>query len=184
MVVDNVLYLKAQDDRPDEAERERRIAVDNVVRANVLQVHVLLLQEEQRLVDVLQAVDAHFATRRSRQPLARQDLEQSDEQAAVAQVYVHVVALVVADADEVRVDPLGEGLLLHVFALVGQHLDARALEQARRAVAAVEVDLVDGGRRWRRCLLLLLLIGSRVGRTDTVCVAVGAIGAVRQCYWR
>ena len=54
-------YLEAEDDGPDEAEGEAVVAVDDVVGAHVLQVHLLLLEELQGLVHVLQAVDPHAA---------------------------------------------------------------------------------------------------------------------------
>lgn len=54
-------HLEAQDDGPDEAQREAVVPVDDVVGAHVLQVDPLLLQELQGLVHVLQAVDAHPA---------------------------------------------------------------------------------------------------------------------------
>jgi hypothetical protein len=53
--------LEAQDDGPNETERQARVAVDDVVGAHVLQMHALLEQEAQRLVHVLQAVDPHLA---------------------------------------------------------------------------------------------------------------------------
>ena len=56
-----VAHLEAEDDGPDEAQREALVAVDDVVGAHVLQVDALLLEELQRLVHVLQAVDAHAA---------------------------------------------------------------------------------------------------------------------------
>lgn len=52
-------YLEAKDDGPDEAKGEAVVAVDDVVRADVLQVDPLLLEELQGLVHVLQAVDTH-----------------------------------------------------------------------------------------------------------------------------
>lgn len=53
--------LEAQDDGPDEAQRQPVAAVHDVVGAHILQMHALLLEELQRLVRVLQAVDAHPA---------------------------------------------------------------------------------------------------------------------------
>ena len=57
-------YLEAEDDGPDEAKGEAVVAVHDVVGADVLQVHPLLLEELQRLVHVLQGVDPHPAPRR------------------------------------------------------------------------------------------------------------------------
>ena len=54
-------YLEAEDDGPDEAQREAVVSVHDVVGAHVLQVDPLLLQELQSLVHVLQAVDPHPA---------------------------------------------------------------------------------------------------------------------------
>ena len=145
----NDLNLKPQDNRPDETQSQRAIAVDDIVSANVLQVHVLLLQEQQRLVNILQTVDPHLAARWPRQPLRRQDLEQTQEDAAVAQVNVQVLdaAVAVAGADEVGVDPFCECFLLDELTLDGEHLDAGALEQARRTVAVVELVVLDTAAR-------------------------------------
>ena len=38
---DDLLDLEAQDDGPDEAERQRRAAVDNVLGTDVLKLHLL-----------------------------------------------------------------------------------------------------------------------------------------------
>lgn len=59
-------YLEPQDDGPDETQVQSRVAVDDVVRAHVLQMHALLSQELQRFVNVFQAVDTHLAFRRTR----------------------------------------------------------------------------------------------------------------------
>ena len=53
--------LEAEDYGPDETQGESVVAVDDVVGAHVLQVHLLLLEELQGLVHVLQAVDTHAA---------------------------------------------------------------------------------------------------------------------------
>lgn len=54
-------YLEAEDDGPDEAQRQAVVPVHDVVGAHVLQVDPLLLQELQSLVHVLQTVDPHPA---------------------------------------------------------------------------------------------------------------------------
>ena len=54
-------HLESEDDGPDEAEREPGVAVDDIVRPQVLQMDPLLAQELQRLLHILQAVDAHLA---------------------------------------------------------------------------------------------------------------------------
>ena len=59
----DVLDLEAQNYRPDETEGEPRIAVDDVVRAHVLEMDALLAQELQRLVHVLETVNPHLALR-------------------------------------------------------------------------------------------------------------------------
>ncbi len=59
-------YLEAEDDGPDEAEREARVPVHDVVRTHVFQMHPLLVEEHQRLVHVLQAVNSHLALGRPR----------------------------------------------------------------------------------------------------------------------
>ena len=55
------LDLESKDDCPDETECEPGRSVDNVVGAHVLQVDPLLVEEAQRLVHILQAVDPHLA---------------------------------------------------------------------------------------------------------------------------
>lgn len=55
------MNLEAKDDGPDETEDETMVAVDDVVGAHVLQMDPLLLEELQRLVHILQAVDTHSA---------------------------------------------------------------------------------------------------------------------------
>ena len=57
----DLLNLEPQDDRPDETEREPRVAVDNVVGTEVLQVDALLVEEGKGFVHVFQAVNAHFS---------------------------------------------------------------------------------------------------------------------------
>lgn len=57
--------LEAEDDGPDEAERETMVAIDDVMGAHVLQVDALLLEELQGFVHVLQTVDSHSALRGS-----------------------------------------------------------------------------------------------------------------------
>lgn len=57
------MHLEAEDDGPDESERESVVAVDDVMWPHVLQVHPLLLEELQGFVHVLQAVDTHAALR-------------------------------------------------------------------------------------------------------------------------
>lgn len=52
-------HLEAQDDCPDKAQHQTVIAINNVMRAHVLQVYPLLLEKLQGLVHILQAVDPH-----------------------------------------------------------------------------------------------------------------------------
>ena len=54
-------YLESKDDGPHQPEGQAVVPVHNVMRAHIFQVHFLLLQELQRLVHVLQAVDPHAA---------------------------------------------------------------------------------------------------------------------------
>ena len=61
-------YLEAEDDGPDESQRQSVVSVHNVVGAHVLQVNPLLLQELQSLVHVLQTVNTHPAFGRLRLP--------------------------------------------------------------------------------------------------------------------
>ena len=57
----DLLDLEPEDDGPDETEGESGVSADDVVSAYVLEVDPLLVQEGERLVDVLQAVNAHLA---------------------------------------------------------------------------------------------------------------------------
>jgi hypothetical protein len=57
----DLLDLELEDDGPDETEGESRVSADDVVSAYVLEVDPLLVQEGERLVDGLQAVNAHLA---------------------------------------------------------------------------------------------------------------------------
>ena len=61
----DLLNLEPQDDGPDEAEGEPGVSINDVVCAHVFQVHALLVQEGERLVHVLQAVNSHFALGRA-----------------------------------------------------------------------------------------------------------------------
>lgn len=54
-------YLKSKDDGPDQPEGQTVVSIHNVMGAHVFQVHFLLLQELQRFVHILQAVDPHAA---------------------------------------------------------------------------------------------------------------------------
>lgn len=56
-------HLEAQDDGPDQPQGQPVVPIHDVMRAHVLQVHALLLQELQRLVHVLQRVDPHATAR-------------------------------------------------------------------------------------------------------------------------
>ncbi len=62
--IQKMLYLEAEDDGPDESERESVVSVHDIMWPHVLQMHALLLEELQGLVHVLQAVDSHAALRR------------------------------------------------------------------------------------------------------------------------
>lgn len=52
-------HLEAQDDSPDEAQHQAVIAINNVMRPHVLQMHTLLLEKLQGFVHILQAVNSH-----------------------------------------------------------------------------------------------------------------------------
>lgn len=58
-------HLEAQDDGPDQPQGQPVVPVHNVMRAHVLQVHTLLLQELQCLVHVFKRVDPHATARGS-----------------------------------------------------------------------------------------------------------------------
>ena len=58
--------LESKDNGPDESKRESWVSVDDVVWSEVLKMNVLISKELQRLLHVLQAVDAHLASRRFR----------------------------------------------------------------------------------------------------------------------
>ena len=57
----DLLDLEPENDGPDETEGEPRVSVDDVVGAHVFEVDSLLVQKRERLVHVLEAVNAHFA---------------------------------------------------------------------------------------------------------------------------
>ena len=54
-----ISYLEVEDDGPDEAEGELRIAVDDVLTADVDQLDLLVPQEPQRGLHVLDGVEPH-----------------------------------------------------------------------------------------------------------------------------
>jgi len=56
-------YLESKNNGPDESKGEPGVSVYNVMSTHVLQVHPLLVEKCQRLVDVLEAVNTHFAFR-------------------------------------------------------------------------------------------------------------------------
>jgi len=84
------LNLESQNNSPDEAEGERAVSVYDIMGADILQVNMLLLEEQQRLVDILQAVNPHFAAGGPGQSLRGQDLEQTEQHAAISQVNVEI----------------------------------------------------------------------------------------------
>lgn len=59
-------YLEAKDDGPDEAECKTMVAINNIMRTNVLQVNSLFFKELQGFVHIFQAVDSHSSSRRAR----------------------------------------------------------------------------------------------------------------------
>lgn len=52
-------HLEAEDDGPDEAQRQPVVPVHDVMGSNVLQVNTLLLEKLKSFVHILQAVDPH-----------------------------------------------------------------------------------------------------------------------------
>ena len=54
-------YLKVEDDGPDEPEGKFRVAVDDVLAADVDELDLLVAQEPQRRLHVLDGVEAHAA---------------------------------------------------------------------------------------------------------------------------
>ena len=87
------LDLKAQDHRPEQPQSQPRVAVHNVLCPNVLQIHLLLLEEGECLPHVLDLVDSELASAYGGDALPREDLQQADQQAAVAQVREDVVGM-------------------------------------------------------------------------------------------
>lgn len=53
--------LEAQNDGPDEAQREAVVAINNIMGAHVLEVNALFFEELQSFVHVLQTVNSHTA---------------------------------------------------------------------------------------------------------------------------
>lgn len=51
--------LEAQNDGPDEAQGEAVVAINNVMRAHVLEMNALFFEELQSFVHVLQTVNSH-----------------------------------------------------------------------------------------------------------------------------
>jgi len=96
------MYLESEDNGPDETECETVAAVHDVVSAHVLQMHALLVQECQRLVHVLQAVDTHLTLGR---PWLKQSnitvkfastdrrTDRQNGQSALVNVYINSVQL-------------------------------------------------------------------------------------------
>ena len=54
-------YLKVEDDGPDEPEGKFRVAVDDILAADVDEFYLLVAQEPQRRLHVLDGVEAHAA---------------------------------------------------------------------------------------------------------------------------
>ena len=54
-------YLKVEDDGPDEPEGKFRVAVDDILAADVDEFYLLVAQESQRRLHVLDGVEAHAA---------------------------------------------------------------------------------------------------------------------------
>uniref|UniRef100_A0A1I8I3A6 Protein kinase domain-containing protein n=1 Tax=Macrostomum lignano TaxID=282301 RepID=A0A1I8I3A6_9PLAT len=105
-VNDNVLNLEAQDHCPEQAEGQAAVAIDNIMRAEVLQMDALLSEEAQRFVHILQTVDSHFAFSRPGQAFASQGFQQLQQGLAVAKVNVQIIDLD-AVLVQVGVQPLG-----------------------------------------------------------------------------
>jgi hypothetical protein len=80
----DLLDLEPEDDGPDETEGESGVSVDDVVSAHVLEVDPLLVQEGERLVDVLQAVNTHLA-------LGWAWLKKQKHCEVLLSVYIHVL---------------------------------------------------------------------------------------------
>ena len=68
------------------------------------------------------------------QLLPREDLQQADEHASIAQVRVQVPNAA-GDAAQVRVHPLGEGLLLHGLSLVCNGTHKQEAEEGEKKKA-------------------------------------------------
>lgn len=61
----DVLYLEAKDNGPNETEGKAMVAINNIMRSNVLQMNSLFFKELQGFVHILQTVYSHSASRRS-----------------------------------------------------------------------------------------------------------------------
>ena len=82
--------LEAKDDRPDQAQGQTRVTVDDVVSPEVLQMDSLLVQKGEGFVHVFQAVNSHLALGGFLQTFSGEDFEQLDEELAIAQVGVEI----------------------------------------------------------------------------------------------
>lgn len=58
-------YLEAKDNGPDETKCKTMVAINNIVRSNILQMNSLLFKELQGFIHILQTVYSHSASRRS-----------------------------------------------------------------------------------------------------------------------
>ena len=70
------------------------------------------------------------------QLLPREDLQQADEHASIAQVRVQVPDAA-GDAAQVRVHPLGEGLLLHGLTLVCKETHKQEADEGEKEMVCL-----------------------------------------------
>lgn len=115
--------------------------INDVMSSNIFQMNSLIPQELQRFVNILQAMNPHFALCRSWQAFTWQNLEQLEEIFAVSHVHVEVVDAAVY-MDQMRIHPFRERFLLYCFTFLCQCLDAGPLEKTWTGISSIVFVLV------------------------------------------
>lgn len=108
-----VSYFEAEDDRPEETENELFVPFENVLRSNVDEVDLLVLEELEALVEVLELLDLNLWRGVDlAELLVGDDLQQRSQLGSVLEVDGDILHLGLPFG-QVRVGPALERLLLH-----------------------------------------------------------------------